>query len=90
MGQRARGIAARSVGIHLNVVNNLATNQDQNRFAWGGDGIVVPACNTCANLLPSISSCKAFRLIPREMLIGNNDHTKPYPGDHGIRYEEKK
>ena len=32
--------------------------------------------------------CKAFPDgIPREIGFGDNDHTKPYPGDHGIQYQ---
>ena len=34
--------------------------------------------------------CDAFDKIPEEIRNGDNDHTKPYPGDHGIRYEERK
>lgn len=32
--------------------------------------------------------CEAFiNGIPEEIAYGKNDHIKPYPGDHGIRYE---
>jgi len=34
--------------------------------------------------------CRAFQFgegaIPREIWLGENDHTKPFPGDHGIRF----
>ncbi len=36
-------------------------------------------------------ACEAFPDwpgIPGEILYGNNPHTDPYPGDHGIRYEK--
>jgi len=32
--------------------------------------------------------CKAFpEIIPFEIAYGNNDHTKPFKGDNGIRFE---
>jgi hypothetical protein len=32
--------------------------------------------------------CKAFpKRIPEEILTGNDDHSKPFKGDGGIRFE---
>lgn len=33
------------------------------------------------------SKCAAFARIPREILEGRHDHTHPFPGDGGIRFE---
>lgn len=33
--------------------------------------------------------CDAFDEIPREIWIGRVSHTKPYPGDRGIRFESR-
>lgn len=36
-------------------------------------------------------TCDAFPdAIPREILVAEHDHNKPFPGDHGIRFEPKK
>lgn len=49
-------------------------------------GMVFASCNTCINRI-SFGKCKAFDAIPADILRGANDHTKPYPGDHGIQFE---
>lgn len=34
--------------------------------------------------------CKAFpKGIPSEIAYGDNDHTKPFPGDNGIMFENQ-
>ncbi|MBS4008706.1 MAG: hypothetical protein KGZ45_09845 [Clostridium sp.] len=35
------------------------------------------------------SKCAAFTRIPREILDGQHDHTLPFPGNNGIRFEPK-
>jgi len=34
-------------------------------------------------------TCRAFPAgIPEEIFLNGFDHRKPYPGDHGIRFEQ--
>ena len=52
------------------------------------DGIYYnPICNNYMyNKLDG--NCFAFpNGIPKEILLGKRDHKKPFPGDHGIRFE---
>lgn len=47
-------------------------------------------CPKCKNLDSNGYKpfCKAFKgEIPNEILSGKNDHTKPFKGDNGIRFE---
>jgi hypothetical protein len=50
-----------------------------------------PACNKCKHFIvdpnSDVASCAAFPIIPREILTGEVDHTRPVRGDNGIRYE---
>jgi len=57
-------------------------------------------CTFCKNLdvnqnrdrdLKKGPVCRAFpNGIPDDIWLGKNDHTKPYPGDNGIRFERAK
>jgi hypothetical protein len=54
-------------------------------------------CQTCRHHIPwkpgQESLCAAFPDgdgIPLEILTNEHDHRKPYPGDHGIRYERER
>ena len=49
-----------------------------------------PVCLECKHLIEDLGPmrCKAFPDgIPDAIWRGNNDHKKPYPGDHGIQFE---
>lgn len=48
-------------------------------------------CNRCRRIRSNGMSCEAFPgAIPAEILSGKRSHRKPYPGDHGLRFEPKK
>jgi len=52
--------------------------------------ITPPQCTYCVHLT-DVGRCRAFPAgIPASILMGDFDHTEPYPGDHGIRYEPLK
>jgi len=64
-----------------------------------GEGIIGDAiefiseqCIKCKHINDeTYQICKAFPDgIPEEILAGEVDHTNPYPGDHGITFEERK
>lgn len=44
-------------------------------------------CPVCKFYIEGLK-CKAFpKGIPEEILIGESDHTEPFKGDNGIRFE---
>lgn len=47
-----------------------------------------PVCLFCKHLT-GFRTCKAFpEEIPLEIWNGENKHTEPYEGDHGVRFEQ--
>ncbi len=45
-------------------------------------------CGLCAHLSKTKHrQCKAFEHIPDEIWEGDNYHTSPFPGDHGVLFE---
>ena len=48
--------------------------------------LYVNSCSKCRFYLLE-ASCLAFDSIPTEIWTGENDHHKPYTGDHGIQFE---
>lgn len=56
--------------------------------------LIVPICLDCKHLdnkaPKGVMRCEAFTsAIPAEILMMVHDHHNPYPGDRGIRFEEK-
>ena len=48
-----------------------------------------PQCVFCKHLTTR-RTCKAFpKEIPKEIYLEEFDHTKPFEGDNGIRFEER-
>jgi len=57
---------------------------------------VLPQCLRCKHFQPpprtgpAPYACAAFPAgIPREILLAEHDHRRPFPGDHGIRFEPR-
>ena len=51
------------------------------------------ACFYCKNFIGKVKDkqeyeCKAFKIIPHDILFGRFVHDKPFPGDNGIQYEK--
>ena len=44
-------------------------------------------CYECKHYIDGVT-CMAFEKIPEEIYTGEFDHTEPYPGDQGYRYEK--
>ena len=56
----------------------------------GGLSLDGAKCNRCHHVSTTGMTCKAFRrAIPVEILTGEFDHRKEYPGDRGIRFEPR-
>lgn len=44
-------------------------------------------CLACKHLNNDMTTCKAFsKGIPIKIIAGHFDHTRPFPGDNGIRF----
>lgn len=44
-------------------------------------------CPICKHYV-GMGICEAYpQAIPKEILLGEHDHAKPLPGDHGIQFE---
>ena len=63
------------------------------KFTFTTLDFFVSSCQTCKWLnLEEPTRCAAYprgRGIPEIIRFGDNPHTSPYKGDHGIQYEPK-
>jgi hypothetical protein len=60
------------------------------KFTIVGDpgDLTVSQCTFCAHRSPDATKCKAFPSgIPVKILFNKHDHTLPFEGDNGIRYQ---
>jgi len=59
------------------------------RFTWKADDVSISQCIFC--IQKDGINCKAFpKGIPDKILSNEVDHTKPYKGDNGVRFEKRK
>ncbi len=59
------------------------------RYYVEGDALPPKSCALCAHWKPMSRECEAFPdEIPDEIWSGENPHTKPFPGDNGIQFEQ--
>jgi len=59
-----------------------------NRFVSQAGELEVSQCFYCKHKYEKSQGCKAFPdIIPDDILYNRKDHTKPYPGDHGVRFK---
>lgn len=60
----------------------------RSRFVYEKDEIKLAPCVSCRRKSPFGPSCEAFPSgIPEDILVGDNDHRQPFPGDGGLTYD---
>jgi hypothetical protein len=69
----------------------LATTRRNKAMTHPFPSATLPPCVLCQRIRPRPSGgwcCRAFPdAIPAPLLEGRFDHRRPFPGDHGIRFE---
>lgn len=53
----------------------------ENKFISKDDTFYHPICNLCKHHIEGLK-CKAFDVIPNEIILGENDHQKPLPNQN--------
>jgi hypothetical protein len=66
---------------------NVLKRDRKEKFVAESISVVDDQCHRCQRWLKGTLICEAFPDgIPLGFLTGELDHTKPYPGDNGLRY----
>jgi hypothetical protein len=71
-----------------NIRGNDAINVD--KFIWSASDLSMPQSTQClmCRHYTMLITCDAYPDgIPEAIVTGEHDHTQPYPGDNGIRWE---
>lgn len=63
----------------------------EEKYSWGHEELGYSQCVDCKHARVG-SFCDAFLQeegveIPMEILTNEHEHKRPWPGDHGIRFE---
>jgi hypothetical protein len=56
------------------------------KIEYFGEYVLCKHFDNQADMSKGVHTCTAFRDIP--LVIWNGKHDKPYPGDHGFRFEK--